>query len=550
MLDPAGTGRNGDAAPHVTTLGGRAAWWALAVVSAAQSLAMVDRQILSILVGRIKADLQVGDAEIGLLYGTVFALFYALFSLPLGRVADGWVRTRLLGLSILCWSLMTALAGFASSFGLLALSRLGVGVGEASVQPAGMSLLSDSFPRRMKGTFTAVLAAAMALGLGSALWIGGASADWWDGRFAGGAAPLGLRGWQAAFIIAAAPGPVIALFLFAMREPARGAGEGIVSPPDPHPIRAGWRTLGALLPGFAWINLARRRASGRMWAVNLATLAAITLVAAVLTHWTDSLRDANPVALHLGPLRLDANALQWLVTGFGAYVLLCWGQSLKLADRPAFALMTAPAMLLALGITTLQTLINYAIMGWSPSFIIRTYHADPASVGLRFGALSAAIGMLGPLIAGPLSDALAARRPGGRIYVTLASLLTSPVFAFLVYRAPTASQFYFWFFFYSLTLTAWLPPIYATLLDLVLPRMRATVMSLYLLTMTIFGMGIGPYAVGLISDSNGGRLGEAILQAYWVAPVLVVLALLLIRRLPQDEALLVHRARAAGEPLV
>ena len=81
-----------------------AGWYALFLVASAQGLSLLDRQILSILAPSIKADLKIGDAELGLLYGTLFALFYALFSLPLGRLVDGWIRTRLLGTCILAWS--------------------------------------------------------------------------------------------------------------------------------------------------------------------------------------------------------------------------------------------------------------------------------------------------------------------------------------------------------------------------------------------------------------------------------------------------------------
>ena len=96
-----------------------AAWYALALVAATQMISLLDRNILAILAPSIKADLKIGDAEMGLLYGTVFALFYALFSLPLGRLSDGWIRTRLLAITIFFWSLATGLAAFASGFKLL-----------------------------------------------------------------------------------------------------------------------------------------------------------------------------------------------------------------------------------------------------------------------------------------------------------------------------------------------------------------------------------------------------------------------------------------------
>ena len=166
----------------------RAGWVTLALVSLTQLLSLLDRQILAILAPRIKHDLAIGDAEMGLLYGTVFALFYATFSLPLGRLADGWKRTRLLALCIAVWSLATGSAAFATGFGLLALSRLGVGIGEAAAQPAGTSLVFDHFPKARRGLAMAAMAAAIALGLGLSNLLGGAAADWWDHHY-----PQGTR---------------------------------------------------------------------------------------------------------------------------------------------------------------------------------------------------------------------------------------------------------------------------------------------------------------------------------------------------------------------
>ena len=103
----------------------RGGWYALVLVALTNAMSLLDRQILAILAPAIKHDLGVGDAEMGLLYGTVFALFYALFSLPLGRLVDGWVRTRLLAICIFAWSLFAGMSAFASGFGLLAISRRG-----------------------------------------------------------------------------------------------------------------------------------------------------------------------------------------------------------------------------------------------------------------------------------------------------------------------------------------------------------------------------------------------------------------------------------------
>src|SRR5262245_54762150 len=88
-------------------------WYALGVLTLIYLVNFVDRQILSILANDIKADLGLTDAGLGFLYGTAFAIFYALFGIPLGRLADGWSRTRLLSVGLALWSLMTALSGFA-----------------------------------------------------------------------------------------------------------------------------------------------------------------------------------------------------------------------------------------------------------------------------------------------------------------------------------------------------------------------------------------------------------------------------------------------------
>jgi fucose permease len=97
-------------------------------------------------------------------------------------------------------------------------------------------------------------------------------------------------------------------------------------------------------------------------------------------------------------------------------------------------------------------------------------------------------------------------------------------------------------------LTMWMPPLYATMFDLVLPRMRGITASTYIVVTTIFGLGIGPYAVGMISDATGD-LGLAILSINWVSPVIVVLLLILAARVTRDEGAILSRARAAGEPV-
>jgi len=526
----------------------KAAWYSLTLVASSQAISLMDRQILSILAPNIRADLNIGDAELGLLYGTVFALFYALFSLPLGRLVDGWIRTRLLAICITAWSASAGLAAFAGGFGLLALSRLGVGVGEAAAQPAANSIIFDTFPRSRRGTAMAAMGIATALGLGLSMTLGGLVASWWDQRFPAGTGPMGFSGWQFAFLVAAIPGFVLAFLIYRLKEPVRGGVDGIATPPDPAPFRASGAVLAAVTPGANWYSLWSRKASRSQWLFNLASLAFIVTLCTVMTRLAQGFSPRPPVKA-LG-LTLDPHVMQWFVVGFGLFVIVNLFQSFKLTDKPAYKVILSPSLLLLMIVGGLQTSINYGVMGFTPSFLVRTYDLSLASTALQFGLLSAGIGMIGPIIAGPLSDWLTARMGGrGRVWLTLFSLGVSPFIGIWTFSAPDAGTFYMRFTFYSLILTLWLPPIYSLMFDLVLPRMRGIASSTYIIVSTLLGLGMGPYFVGIVSDRNGGDLGQAIVSINVVAPVIVVLLLIVLLRINRDETSMIPRAREGGEPI-
>ena len=132
-----------DQTPAGTEIGGPYARYALGVLVLVYVFNFLDRQIISILAEQIRADLGLTDAEIAFLYGTAFAVFYAIFGIPLARVADTWDRRRLIAWGLTFWSAMTALSGLARNFLQLGAARIGVGVGEASASPAAFSFLSD-----------------------------------------------------------------------------------------------------------------------------------------------------------------------------------------------------------------------------------------------------------------------------------------------------------------------------------------------------------------------------------------------------------------------
>ncbi len=190
------------------------------VLAVAYMLNFVDRQLLSILVEPIKADLGLNDTQIGLLTGLMFALFYTFFGIPVALIADRSHRVRLIALSCAVWSLFTALSGFAKGFASLAAARIGVGIGEAGCSPPSYSLISDYFPPNRRGRALALYV----LGIPAGSFVGVALGGWIADAF----------GWRAAFFILGGAGLVFApILLTVVREPARGRLDETAGPETP-----------------------------------------------------------------------------------------------------------------------------------------------------------------------------------------------------------------------------------------------------------------------------------------------------------------------------
>jgi hypothetical protein len=298
-----------------------------------------------------------------------------------------------------------------------------------------------------------------------------------------------------------------------------------------------------------WFSLAARKAGTWYWVVNVLALAALIPAMMALTRLASAF--APRPMLHIGALSVNPHALQWSVVGFGVFVILNLLQSLRLSDKPAYAVIThSPSLLLCMAVGSLQMMINYGVMGFTPSFLMKHFGLSATKTGLQFGLLAAAMGVIGPLIAGPVSDRVNGRFPGaGRAYIALISLGLSPLIAMWVYHASDVPSFYARFVLYSVILTGWLPPLYTIMFEQVLPRMRGITSSIYVIASTIFGLGLGPYLVGMMSDANGGDLGAAILGINWVAPAIVLMLLVLARRAQRDEESILRRAGSAGEPV-
>ena len=148
------------------------AWYVLSILILVYILNFVDRQVLSILAEDVKRDLNLTDDDIGFLYGTAFGVFYALFGIPLGRLADSWHRVRLMTIGLSLWSVMTAMSGLARNGLMLTGARIGVGIGEATASPSAYSLISDWFPKKRRGLALSLYSSGLYIGGGLSLGLG------------------------------------------------------------------------------------------------------------------------------------------------------------------------------------------------------------------------------------------------------------------------------------------------------------------------------------------------------------------------------------------
>jgi predicted MFS family arabinose efflux permease len=212
-----------------------------------------DRQLPGALAEPIRKEFHLSDTALGLL-GTIATLMYAVAGLPLGRLADKWHRTRLIALGTGVWSLLTGASGLAQTYLQLFVSRLGVGLGEATCAPAGQSLIGDLFPPQRRARAMSLFMLGLPAGLCLAYFSAGAI----------GAA----FGWRAAFLIACIPGLLFAWLALRIAEPRRGAVEAEKSAvPLDAPPESPFRSV-LKLPTMWWIILSGIFHNFNMYAIN------------------------------------------------------------------------------------------------------------------------------------------------------------------------------------------------------------------------------------------------------------------------------------------
>ncbi len=268
-------------------------WYAVSVLTVAYVLAFVDRTILSLMVGPIRADLGLSDTQISLLHGFAFALFFTLIGIPISLLADRLSRRNITALGTATWGGATVLCGFATSFWGLFGARVLVGVGEAALTPSAYSMLADLFPPGRLARALAVFTVGLFAGVGFAYMIGGAVVGSVSGVENVTLPLIGeVRAWQFAFIVVGLPGFPIALWLLTLREPARRR------PP----------ARGTLLAAFEDCL----RHMGRHWQVYVAHALGFSLLALMF----------NAAAAWLPAYLMRVHALDPATTGFWLGVIM------------------------------------------------------------------------------------------------------------------------------------------------------------------------------------------------------------------------------------
>ena len=211
----ADTGKSGYPSPVYS-------WYVVVVLTVAYMFSFLDRQILALLIEPIRQDLEITDFQISLLLGLAFGIFYTALGIPIGRLADRRSRRGIIAVGVTIWCLMTAACGLARNFSQLFLARIGVGVGEATLNPSAYSLISDYFPRQRRGRAISFYNMGVSLGAGVAMVVGGQIIAF---AFDTPRVTLPIVGelyaWQLVFLLVGLPGLLIAALMITVREPER-----------------------------------------------------------------------------------------------------------------------------------------------------------------------------------------------------------------------------------------------------------------------------------------------------------------------------------------
>ncbi len=388
---------------QATTIGPNYRRYALGILLIGYIINFVDRSILSLLLEPIKLELALTDSQLGFLGGLAFAVFYTFLGIPIAALADRRSRVKILAVSMVIWSAMTAICGLANNFLTLLLARIGVGVGEAGASPPSHSLISDYFPIETRATALSIYALGIPLGTMIGSFVGGWGAD--------------TVGWRYTFFLVGVPGIIFAFIVwFTLREPPRGMSDIKLDAPSAPPVNTAPPPPVSTVLKLLWSKTSFR---------HLAFAAGLH---AFVSYGAGTWNAPFFIRIHEMSLT-DIGSILAVIAGIGAIGTFFGGYiSDKLSDRtndkrwyfwvPGIAtLVMVPFQLVAYlygGVwVVVASLMMVAILG--NAYLGPSFAMTQALVSLRMRAVASAIllfvlnliGMgLGPYFVGVLSDIL------------------------------------------------------------------------------------------------------------------------------------------------
>jgi len=367
----------------------------LLLLTLAYFFSYMDRQILAILNEDIIRDLRLSDAQMGMLGGLAFAIFYAGLGIPVAWLADRGNRVRIIAIALAIWSGFTAAGGLATNFWQLLGARIGVGIGEAGSSPPSHSIIADLYPPEKRASALSIYSLGVGLGAAFGTIIGGVVAT----RY----------GWRVAMYVIGLPGLLLALVIWlAVPEPKRGLSDAQIAMDEAKPTLAdGFRTL-----------------------------------------------FANRAALHI-------------IAGF-----------------------------------TLTSMIGYGHTAFGPAYLMRSFGFTKLDVALKIAPVAAVILGFAAVASGKLADRLT-RRHGLYAQATMVAVLKTCALPFTVtfYLATTTQVAVGAYFVAIVFSTVYLGATFALIQSEAPIRLRSTWAAITLLVNNMIGLGLGPLAVGAISDA-------------------------------------------------
>jgi MFS family permease len=434
----------------------------------------LDRQVPGILAEAMKGDIGLRDQQLGAIGESTFSIVYALLGLYFGQRADRSNRLDLVRWGAWVWSLSCIGAAWAPGYVGLIASRGGVAVGEAMATAAAISLMSEISGERYRARATSVFFAFAFIGAGAAAVLGGGVVSLFQHNAA-------LAGWRAAMIAAGLPGIVGAVYLSALGYRTRAQGARQLETPPEQP--RGARGMAPILIAAALATVLLQMRWPAVWSVPAST--ALALV--VATGWAHRLRNA---AADSYAATLGRSDFRWLLGSFAAVLF-----------------------------------VDFAAGFWLIPYAQRRFDVSAGSAGAQLGGLMIAGGIAGALLGGWCADRWRRGNPAGRVWTALIAVLIEVIAILLALAQSDYSKFLVAFAAFCFASGGWTGVAAAIGLDIVPRAHRGTATAAYFLVTTVLGAGLGPFVVGLCSDSSGS-VGTALA---WCCGVGVLAAVGLLR---------------------